>query len=369
LIHTRKSRRVRNPEPGVRNQKQNNMKNLNFPDNYTPRGIVFIPTYNCTAMCRHCNNDFAKHDLAQKMDIKRAVELLYEAKKLGLNSIQITGGEITMYPEFMLELIPHAKKLAIRVNKPPTNCYIGKDRQAAGAFFEALKKVNYTSGFRLSIDPYHNGKIPIAWVAAFIAEYKKYFKLSSLTIGSSFHDREKIFALYEELRQELAKLGIWDFKIIKEKKGIFIEGQKIKYGIWTPTRPSWQPLGGEEVEMEVIDKTFACLGPLGVGYLWVEPDLKTRVCSCNGNGFLDFYIMGDLSKENIKEIIDRAGKNRIFRILANYGSAGLRKVLNLKAKVLAEDKKYTFMCELCNEIIGNKKWLEIIDKNAEQAGL
>lgn len=339
------------------------MENLQLKDNYTPRGIVFVPTFNCTAMCRHCNNDFSKHDLTIKMDIKRAIELLYEAKKLGLNSIQLTGGEITMYPEFMLQLIPHAKKLAIRVNKPPTNCWIGKDRKMTAEFFEGLKKINYTAGFRLSIDPYHNGKIPLSWVAAFIAEFKNYFKLSTLTIGSSYRNREEIFKLYDLLGQELAALGINDFKIIREKKGIFIEGQKIKYGIWTPTRPSWQPLDDSEVEVKEIDNTFACLGPVGVGYLWVEPDFKVKVCSCNGNGFLDYYYIGDLAKENIKEVIERAGKSKIFKILANYGPAGLRKALNLKEKILAEDKKYTFMCELCNEIAGNRKWLEIIDNN------
>jgi hypothetical protein len=336
---------------------------LSLKDSYTPRGIVFVPTFNCTAMCRHCNNDFSKHDLSVKMEVKRAIELLYEAKKLGLNSIQITGGEITMYPEFMLELIPHAKKLAIRVNKPPTNCYIAGDRKKAAEFFEGLKKTGYTTGFRLSIDPYHNGKIPLSWVAAFIAEYKNYFKLSSLTIGSSFHDRQEIFRLYGLLKEELGKLGIKDFKIIKEKKGIFIEGQKIKYGIWTPTRPSWQRLDDKEVEQKPIDKTFACLGPQGVGYLWVEPDFRVKVCSCNGNGFLDYYYIGDLAKESIKEVIERAGKSKVFKILANYGPAGLRKALNSKGKILPEDKKYTFMCELCNEIVKNGKNLQIIEQN------
>ena len=339
------------------------MQKINLPENYTPRGLVFVPTFDCTAMCRHCNNDFNKHDLTARMDIKRSIELLYEAKKLGLNSIQITGGEITMYPEFMLQIIPHAKHLAIRVNKPPTNCYIAKDRGKAADFFGALKRNGYTSGFRLSIDPYHNGRIPLSWVAGFIAEYRKFFKISSLTVGSSYHDRQEIFKLYGMLLDELASLGIKDAAVIKEKKGIFVEGHKIKYGIWTPTRPSWQKLEDSEVELKALESTFACLGPRGVGYLWVEPDFKARVCSCNGNGFLDFYIAGDLKKENIKEVTARTGNSVVYKILANYGPAGLRKVLNMKTGILPENKEYTFMCELCNEIAGNKEWLEIIGRN------
>jgi hypothetical protein len=299
------------------------------------------------------------------MDIKRAVDLLYEAKKLGLNSIQITGGEITMYPEFMLQLIPHAKKLAIRVNKPPTNCYIAKDPGKAAEFFRKLKAVDYTSGFRLSLDPYHNGRIPVKRVADFINEYGRVFRYSSLTIGSSFKDREKIFGLYEQLKKELVALGIGGVKIIREKKGIFIGGQKIKYGIWTPTRPSWQELDDSEVETKRIDKTFHCLGPAGVGYLWIEPDFRVKVCSCNGNGFLEYYYIGDLSKEGIKEITQRVGKDPVFKVLANYGPAGLRKALNLKGKIMDENKKYTFMCELCNEIVKDDKNIEIIRKNLD----
>lgn len=342
------------------------MKKSDLTENYTPRGIVFIPTYNCTAMCRHCNNDFSKHDLTQKMDIDKAVKLLYEGKKLGLNSIQFTGGELTMYPEFMVNLFPHARKLTIRVNKPPTNCWIGSDEKATRSFFESLKKTGYTAGFRLSIDPYHQERIPIESVSAFAAIYGEYWKFSSLTIGSAYYDRKAIFDLYASFIIGLNRRGIKDVIIKKEQKGIFINGQKVKYGIWRPTRPSWKPLEDIEVEQKELKTTMKCLGPQGVGYLWIEPDFKVRVCSCNGNGFLDFYIIGDLSKETLQDVIARASENKIFKILANYGSAGLREVVNMDGMVLDPGKKYTFMCELCNEILGSQELKQKLDNNIER---
>lgn len=336
---------------------------ISLTNSYTPRGIVFIPTFNCTCMCRHCNNDFRNRDLSVYMDYNKAISILYEAKKIGLNSIQMTGGEITMYPEFMINIIPHARKLAMRINKPPTNCYIAKDIRQAEKLFSELKNVDYRAGFRISIDPFHNKVIPISQIADFIVSYKKFFRLSTLTIGSCYHDREKIFALYDELIDHLIKKGIKEVYINKEKKSIFVENFMIKYGIWKPTRPAWQELYDYEVELKRIEKTFACLGPKGVGYLWIEPDFKVRVCSCNGNCFSDYLIIGDLNKESLVEIIEKARKNKIFRVLANEGSAGLRKVLNLRTKILDENKKYTFMCELCNEILGNKKYLKIVEAN------
>jgi len=316
-------------------------------------------------MCRHCNNDFKNRDLSVYMDYNKAISVLYEAKKIGLNSIQITGGEITMYPEFMINLVPHARKLAMRINKPPTNCYIAKDIKRTEKFFNELQNIDYRAGFRISIDPYHNNAISIAQVADFIVTYKKFFKLSTLTIGSCYYERTKIFGLYDELINCLVKRGIKEAYINKEKRAIFIESFKVKYGIWKPTRPAWQELKDYEVDLKKIEKTFACLGPKGVGYLWIEPDLKVRICSCNGNNFIDYLIIGDLNKESLQEIIRRASKNKIFKILANEGAAGLRKALNLKNNILDENKKYTFMCELCNEILGNKKYLKILEDNIE----
>jgi len=315
-------------------------------------------------MCRHCNNDFGKHDLSKKMDIKRAVELLHEMKALGMNSIQFTGGEITMYPEFMPPVVVEARKLAIRINKPPTNCYIAHDRRAAEKFFSDLKEAGYTSGFRLSVDPYHNGKIPLSYVAAFIKYYAEHFSVSGLTIGSSYYDREEIFRIYDRLLGEMAKAGISDCRLVREKKGIFIGGKKIKYGIWKPTRPSWQELDDREVELKIIKDTPACLGPHGVGYLWVEPDFRAKVCSCNGNGFLDYYYIGNLSSESVKDVVKRASENPVFRILAEGGPARLREAVNAKKRVLDPEKKYTFMCELCNEIVASRQMLEEIGKTS-----
>ncbi len=334
-----------------------------FREKYTPKGIVFVPTYNCTGMCPHCNIDFNKHNLQNRMDIKKAIKLLYKSKEIGLNSIQFTGGEITMYPEFMPGIIPHAKKLAIRVNKPPTNCYIGKSAEQSACFFRELKSVNYTSGFRISIDPYHGKKIPLDWVVRFTVEYGKFFRFSSLTIGSCYYDRDEIMKLYRDFAGKLKQNGL---RAEIRGKYILINGQKVKFGIWKPTRPSWRELPDNEVELKKIEKTMACLGPGGVGYLWVEPDFKVRVCSGNGNGFLDYYLTGDLSKESLNGVIERAGRDEIFKILANYGAAGLRQVLNYKENILDENKKYTFMCELCNEIAGNKEYRRIVRDNYKE---
>ncbi|MGD0565910.1 MAG: radical SAM protein [Candidatus Goldiibacteriota bacterium] len=326
---------------------------------YTPKGIVLVPTYDCTAMCRHCNNDFYRHDLSIKMDPARAVEILKEAKIAGLNSLQFTGGELTLYPEFMPQIIPHARKMAMRINRPPTNCYIGAYPDKARIFFSAMKKAGFSSGFRISIDNYHQKKIPLESVVQFVFIYSEYFPLNSLTIGSCCRDLDEIMPLYEKFIEGLKKHGM-SAEINKEKKSIYINDKRVKYGTWRPTRPSWKPIADEEAHMAPIKKTVHCLGPDGLAYLWVEPDFKVRVCSCNGNGFTDYLVVGDLSRERVADVIARVKKDKIFAILADYGPAGLRDVINKDKEVLDTAKEYSFMCELCREILNNSELVETI---------
>jgi hypothetical protein len=331
------------------------------PNNYTPKGIVLVPTYDCTAMCRHCNNDFARHDLSIKMDPQRAIEILNEAKKLGLNSLQLTGGELTLYPEFMPPVIAHARKLAMRINRPPTNCYIGANPEKARLFFSELKKSGFTQGFRISIDYYHQKNIPLGSVVGFVHIYSDYFPLNSLTIGSCCRDYEEVKPLYEKFIEGVTKSGM-TAEIDTDKKSIYINGKRVKYGTWRPTRPSWRPVADDEAHMAPIDKTLHCLGPQGLAYLWVEPDLKVRVCSCNGNGFTDYLVVGDLSKQSIEDVIGSVKKDKIFAILADHGPAGLRDVINRDKEVLDVTKQYSFMCELCHEILSNPELLERVKK-------
>jgi hypothetical protein len=326
------------------------------PNNYTPKGIVLVPTYDCTAMCRHCNNDFSRHDLSIKTEPERAVKILDGAKKLGLNSLQFTGGELTMYPEFMPPVITRARKLSMRINRPPTNCYIGAFPAKAREFFTALKKSGFSQGFRISIDYYHQKNIPLESVVEFVRIYSEYFPINSLTIGSCCRDYEEVKPLYEKFIEGFTKFGM-TAEINTDKKSIYINGKRVKYGTWRPTRPSWRPIADDEAHMAPIEKTVHCLGPQGLAYLWIEPDLKVRACSGNGNGFTDYLVAGDLKKQTLADVVESIRQDEIFAILADHGPAGLRDVINRDKEVLDVSKKYSFMCELCHEILSNPELL------------
>ena len=282
-------------------------------------------------------------------------------------SLQLAGGEITHRPEFTAAVIRRALALKMKVHKPPTNCFIGQDRRAAAGFFKSLRECGYTSGFRISIDPYHNGKIPLSYISAFIKEYSEFFSPSSLTIGSCYYDKREIFSLYDRLIILLIQEGFKDVSYSPEKKRFLLDGSSIKFGIWKPTRPSWKPLEDSEVDLKILETTRACLGPKGMGYLWIEPSLDVRLCSCNGGMFNNCLLAGNLGKESLASIIAKARQNPLITILANEGPAGLRRELNREEPVLDVSKKYTHMCELCCEILNNKEFVSRLLDAPEEA--
>jgi hypothetical protein len=61
-------------------------------------------------------------------------------------------------------------------------------------------------------------------------------------------------------------------------------------------------------------------------------------------------------------VIGSVKKDKIFAILADHGPAGLRDVINRDKEVLDVTKQYSFMCELCHEILSNPELLERVKK-------
>ncbi|WP_255350155.1 radical SAM/SPASM domain-containing protein [Marinitoga sp. 1155] len=66
-------------------------------------------TNKCNIKCLHCYGDF-NSSLNNFISLNDAKKILYELKNLGVNIIELTGGEITTYP-YLKEIITYALKL------------------------------------------------------------------------------------------------------------------------------------------------------------------------------------------------------------------------------------------------------------------
>ncbi len=329
-------------------------------DFYKPKGITFIPTYECTTYCPHCNVDYNKIKNFPKMDIGLAIDILNQAHKMGINGVQFSGGEPTLHPEFIIEITKRAKALSMKMHRPATNGALGSSIDTADSFFKMLKESGYNSGFRLSIDKYHcrNG---VRNQANFVSIFGKYFPFRNLSIGCCAKDRNSSSQFILKFLEELNSHNIESsYKPLDEY--LYIKGEKVKIGYWAPTRPTWKNLPDEEFNLKTIPTNMSgCLGEKGVGYLWIEPDGNLRICCGNANLFIDYLMVGNLKKEKLSDLIRKINSNKIFQILSKEGPAGLRRVIReRRPELLPLEKTYTHKCELCWEIFTSPKTKDIL---------
>jgi len=330
---------------------------------YTPKGIVFAPTYECEARCGHCNIPFDSIDTEARLNVETAVRVLAEGKALGLHSFQIAGGEPTVCEDFMVETIRAGRRLSMKAHRPPTNCRLGGEPERLLAFFRRLEEAGFKAGFRVSCDAFHS-RIPIEWTARFLYEAGNFFPLRNFTIGCCDAGEERSRGRLESLAGAISAMGC----PAGYKDGrLDVGGSKIKVGFWAPTRPTWKPLpdhffrfrdvladpaATHRFDREAPITAFGCLGPRGVGYFWIDPTGDVRACCGNSNLFSNALIIGKVERESLSEIYSRSIKSPLLSVLARGGPVAL--ALEAGAAEYL-DRPYTHRCELCAVLLADPR--------------
>ncbi|KLO24416.1 radical SAM protein [Marinitoga sp. 1197] len=95
-------------------QKSPKYRSLIIKDNYNiyPKVASIELTNKCNIKCLHCYGDF-NSSLNNFISLNDAKKILYELKNLGVNIIELTGGEITTYP-FLKKIITYALELEFK---------------------------------------------------------------------------------------------------------------------------------------------------------------------------------------------------------------------------------------------------------------
>lgn len=329
---------------------------------YTPKGIAISPTYECPCMCDHCNIRFNEINIKERLSVEDGIRILREAKNAGLNAFQLVGGEPTLYEDFFVASYAEAGRLSMKRHRPPTNCALGGDEKRLRSFFKRLADTGFSAGFRISLDRFHH-KIPVEHIAGFIAVSSEYFSLKPYSIGCCDVDEEQSKTLLRRLACILTdSYGI--SAVYDEEKKFMVNEEAISVGFWAPTRPTWKPLPDVMFRFSGIDvsgepqrfqkgapiSSYPCLGSQGVGYLWVEPNGDVRPCCGNAVNFIDALIVGNIHRESVAEIIEKASNSKFIKTLASGGPVELAKILNM-GHVL--ENKYTHRCDLCHTIFAS----------------
>jgi len=117
--------------------------NLEDPRLRIPLRMLFIPTLYCTQRCYYCYSTAADPRAGEALTLERLTEIFQEAKGLGLEVIDLSGGEPLAYPHIM-QLLAIFSDLGITANLPTKYPLTQTD-------IERLKEVGLKS-LQISID-------------------------------------------------------------------------------------------------------------------------------------------------------------------------------------------------------------------------
>ncbi|MCK4947192.1 MAG: radical SAM protein [Candidatus Aureabacteria bacterium] len=93
------------------------IENIDDPRLRIPLQMLFMPTLDCTQKCSYCYSTESYSDNIKALEFKRIQEIMEEAKRLGMHTIDLSGGEPVSYRHFF-PLLEKLFELGLEVNLP-----------------------------------------------------------------------------------------------------------------------------------------------------------------------------------------------------------------------------------------------------------
>ncbi|MCP4582968.1 MAG: radical SAM protein [candidate division Zixibacteria bacterium] len=82
-----------------------------------PLQMLFLPTLKCTQKCYYCYSSESYSDNILALDFERVIEIMEEAKNIGMHAIDFSGGEPVSY-KYFFPLLEKLFDLGLEVNLP-----------------------------------------------------------------------------------------------------------------------------------------------------------------------------------------------------------------------------------------------------------
>ena len=138
--------------------------------------IEFIVTYRCTGSCLHCSMGKSigtNPDGCSHVDGEKAAEAVkWLSENYDVKSVMTFGGEPLMYAGDVCKIHKAAADAGIPARQLITNGFFSKDGERIAQVAEALHAAGVTETL-ISVDAFHQQKIPLAPVKEFADALKK----------------------------------------------------------------------------------------------------------------------------------------------------------------------------------------------------
>lgn len=335
-----------------------------------PNTVTILTTNKCTAVCRHCatNSGPNRKDMLTWDKLEPILRQLFAETKLSV--IVFSGGESTLLGEDLLKALRLCKEHKI-ITRLVTNVFWATSPEAAEAKLKELREAGLNE-LNISTDDYHLPYISLQKVRyAFDAARK----LDFMTVALCNAYGPESWLTPERINQEFGNGGQMAHRYDANGRAMVHERKQGETLVLLSNGLSMKLGRGKEgiEESEVVGTTLAQLYEFAEGIGGCPWALRSSTVSSKGhyvaccgfevedNPILDY---GDLAKQPLSELLDRADNDLITNMISIYGPVTLMKIL----KEIAPDEvsfprpSYRGYCEVCEDLVGIKQNREALYK-------
>ena len=305
--------------------------------------IEVLVTLQCSSNCKHCSIGARLNERGSKCidtdKVREAIE--YLAGRYEIRSLMTFGGEPLLYWKTACKIHETARNKGIMKRQLITNGYFTKNVKVLEQAVHNLSESG-VNDILLSVDAFHQEKIPVERVEAFIKEIKKW-QIPNLRMHPAWVVSEEADNTYNRNTRDILEM-LKEYQLpVTTGNIIFPAGNAVTYlkdFYVNELTINSSPLCGSIPYTEALND---------VRTLSFEPDGAVKVCA---------FTIGNIYEESIEEILIRYNpyENPNMKALLKEGVCGILTIAEKQGLQILTEDCYS-ECSVCKKAVSELEHL------------
>lgn len=306
------------------------------------KSVGLMLTYRCNVACAHCLVQASPHrkEWMKEEDAKAWLNELKKYRSGHVELIAITGGEPFFDFSLLKTVSSYAHKLGFLVTVVSNAFWASSEKKA----LQILQNLSEIDVLAVSTDQYHLPFIPLENIRNAVEAAQQTGLHIEVSLATENKESEEHRNLLDKVYSFIPKENVNEVITIPVGRASTEIGAD-KWGLTTdvlnvPCRMASYPV------ILPSGRINACVGPL---------------MTLSGDHAL---MLGNLRKESVKEIFDRAEKNILLQVIRTIGFAGISLLLKKYGygHMLPQSQVSGSICDFCYRMISNPEIVGILQE-------
>lgn len=316
-------------------------------------------TYQCNIECKHCGPYCGPREY-DWMTLDEMKSLILQASELGALSIVFTGGEPTLMKENLITLLRFIRE---KTNVPNTRIVTnGKWATSYEVAYRKLKEWKEAGLVELNVScgEYHQEFVPVASVANAFRAARDLDYTTVLLAGEFVQKGKGRFSpqdFIDAIGEELASPEMMS-PFISEFHGMTC-GSAMNYG-----RGATELKEEDLIYQEPDEVQSLCSDVLSA--ITVHPNGNTTACCGIMVRDESLLNIGNWREQGLRQMLEAAHNDIILNWIRYVGLKDMKEWLLQKDPTLQFKDKFINICDLCAQIVYNKRAQEILVRDGQE---